>query len=152
MEELERIYVVPLREAYEKPRIKRAKKAAQILRSFISRHMKVEESAVNISNSANSAIWESGIKKPPRKIRVVANRDKEGKVTVSIVGEKEELAKKEQKAANKAEKKKEKKPPAEKKEALAPKPAEKPSEKQAEKAHAQKKQAAKPPKNNEKEV
>ena len=45
MEELERIYVVPLREAYEKPRIKRAKKAAQILRSFISRHMKVEEMA-----------------------------------------------------------------------------------------------------------
>jgi len=149
MEELERIYVVPFREAYEKPRIKRAKKAAQILRSFISRHMKVEESAVKISNFANSAIWTSGIKKPPRKIRVVANRDKEGKVAVSIVGEKEELAKKEQKAANRAEKKKEKK------EVPAPKPAEKPSEKQAEEpkeANAQKKQEAKPQKKNEKEV
>jgi large subunit ribosomal protein L31e len=106
MEELERVYVVPLGKVYEKPRIKRAKLAAKELRSFISRHMKVSGDSVRISSSANSALWASGIKKPPRRIRVVANRDKEGLVRVSLVEEKEAEAKLSQKAARKAEKRK----------------------------------------------
>ncbi|MFH1447558.1 MAG: 50S ribosomal protein L31e [Candidatus Micrarchaeota archaeon] len=116
MEELERIYVVPLAKAYEKPRIKRARIATRILRSFVSRHMKVEESSVKISSMTNSAIWISGIKKPPRRIKISAKRSKEGIVNVYLVDEKEQIAKA-------AEKKKKKEGPPKKEE---PKKEEKP--------------------------
>ncbi|MFH0817486.1 MAG: 50S ribosomal protein L31e [Candidatus Micrarchaeota archaeon] len=92
-EELERIYVVPLGAAYEKPRVKRANRTVKLLRSFIARHMKAGEESVSLSSAVNSAIWESGIKKPPRRLKVIANRNKEGKVNVYLSGEKEEQAK-----------------------------------------------------------
>lgn len=106
MEELERVYVVPLADAYEKPRAKRAKIAVKILRSFISRHMKVGEESVNISGPVNDEIWTSGMKKPPRRIKVTVKRDKEGHVSVELVGEKEAQAKASEKAKQKEEKRK----------------------------------------------
>jgi large subunit ribosomal protein L31e len=87
MAELERIYVVPLRRAYETPRTKRSRKAVKILRSFISRHMKAEEMDVAISEGVNSLIWKRGIQKPPRKIKVRAVKNGE-KVVVSLLDEK----------------------------------------------------------------
>ncbi|MFH1471008.1 MAG: 50S ribosomal protein L31e [Candidatus Micrarchaeota archaeon] len=107
-EELERIYVVPLRKAYDKPRIKRAKIAVKILRSFISRHMKAGEESVSLSSAVNSAIWESGMKKPPKRVKVIASRDKEGKVSVTLDGEKEAAQKKSEKATKKEDARKEK--------------------------------------------
>ena len=113
MEKLERVYVVPLGKAYEKPRIKRAKIASKLLRSFISRHMKVDESSVLISSSLNNAVWASGIKKPPRRLKVAASRDEEGIVRVALVEENEEKERAAEKAKARAERKKaasEKKP------------------------------------------
>ena len=107
-EELERIYTIPLGDAYAKPRAKRAKVAVKILRSFISRHMKAGEESVSISGAVNSAIWESGMKKPPRKLKVIANRDKEGKVKVTLTGEKEEQAKATEQVSKRKEEKKKK--------------------------------------------
>ncbi len=112
MDELERIYTIPLGKAYAKPRVKRARIAVKILRAFVARHMKVGDESVSMSGVVNSAVWESGIKKPPRRLKIIANRDKEGKVKVTLVGEKEEAAKRAEKEAKKRDAKKK---PAEKK-------------------------------------
>lgn len=76
----ERFYTIPFRKAWITPRHKRAPRSMRMLRSFISRHMKAEE--VSISNEVNEFIWSRSIKKPPRKIRVRAVKDKEGRVIV----------------------------------------------------------------------
>ena len=60
---LERLYTVPLQKAYEHVRTKRAKRTVKILRKFLSRHMKVPEASVRISNALNGIIWKSGIQK-----------------------------------------------------------------------------------------
>ncbi|MCP4647672.1 MAG: 50S ribosomal protein L31e [bacterium] len=149
MADLERIYVIPLRAAYNtSPRTKRSRKAVKIVRGFICRHMKAEEADVAISEGVNSLIWKRGIQKPPRKIKVRAVKSGD-RVVVSLLDEKveekkletpkpkKEEAKPEEKKAEaapvKEEPKKEEKPPEpkaeEKKEpekpAEAPKPVEK---------------------------
>ena len=71
----ERVYMVPLREAWRTPRPYRAPRAIRILREFISRHMKVED--VRLSQELNSFIWSRGIEKPPRRVRVRVGKDKD---------------------------------------------------------------------------
>ncbi|MHA1253356.1 MAG: 50S ribosomal protein L31e [Candidatus Helarchaeota archaeon] len=79
---LERTYIVPLSKSFTGSRFKRAKKAVRFLREFIEKHMKPVE--VIIHPEVNEKIWERGIKKPPRKIRVRASKDKEGSVYVYL--------------------------------------------------------------------
>lgn len=142
MADLERIYVVPFRAAYNSPpRNKRSRKAVKILRSFISRHMKAEEADVAISEGVNSLIWKRGIQKPPRKIKVRAVKSGD-RVVVSLLDEKVEEKKLETPKAKKgespkAEEKKEDAKPKEKKAEPAPvkeepKPEAKPPEPKAE--------------------
>jgi large subunit ribosomal protein L31e len=77
----ERIYTIPLRHAWVvTPRGKRAPRAVRDVRAFVARHMKAEEIAV--SNEVNAALWNRGINKPPRKIKIRAVKDKEGKVII----------------------------------------------------------------------
>ncbi len=102
MAELERIYVIPLRGAYEGVRTKRSRKAIKIIRNFISKHMKAELEDIIISQAVNSAIWKRGIQKPPRKIKIKAVKSGE-KVSVMLLDEKE-LPKEEPKPAKKEEK------------------------------------------------
>jgi len=67
----ERIYVVPLRYAWKTPRTRRAKAAATIVRSFLEKHMKVDdEKKVKIGTSINHLLWTRGIQKPPRRVRI----------------------------------------------------------------------------------
>jgi len=89
----ERIYTIPLGRAWISPPKKRAPRAIRIIRGFIIRHMKIKTDAVVveeeteklvISNEVNEKIWSSGIKNPPRKIRVRAVKDKEGTVTLRL--------------------------------------------------------------------
>lgn len=92
----ERIYTVPLGKAWIMPPNKRTSRAVRMLRSFIIKHMKLEtrkegeseeEEAppqLIISNEVNEKMWSRGIEKPPRKIRVRAEKDKEGTVTVYL--------------------------------------------------------------------
>ncbi len=65
----------------------------RIIRSFVQRHMKVEtevkgeeeeEGRLVISNEVNERLWNRGIEKPPRNIRVRAVKDKEGVVTLYL--------------------------------------------------------------------
>jgi large subunit ribosomal protein L31e len=77
----ERIYTVPLRHTWVvTARGKRAPRAARDVRAFVARHMKAEEVAV--SDEVNAALWKRGINKPPRKIKIRAVKDKEGKVII----------------------------------------------------------------------
>jgi len=90
----ERIYTIPLRDAWRSPRKHRVPRAIRIIRSFIQRHMKIgwkvpleeeeEEGRLIISNEVNEWVWRRGIEKPPRKVRVRAVRDRDGNVTVYL--------------------------------------------------------------------
>jgi large subunit ribosomal protein L31e len=78
---VERIYTIPLGKVWAWRR-NRASRAMRILRNFISRHMKAQE--IVIGSDVNEEIWRRGMQKPPRRIRVKAEKDSEGKVTVSL--------------------------------------------------------------------
>jgi len=88
----ERFYTIPLRKAWISTRKKRAPRAVRIVKSFVLKHMKVrteaegEEEAEKlvIDNEVNEKLWNRGIEKPPRKIRVRVVKDKEGVVTVLL--------------------------------------------------------------------
>jgi len=88
----ERFYTIPLRKAWISPRKKRAPKAARIVKSFVLKHMKVRTEAEGeeepeklvIDNEVNEKLWNRGIEKPPRKIRVRVVKNKEGVVTVLL--------------------------------------------------------------------
>ena len=69
----EKIYNIPLREAYKKARLKRTPYAAREVKKFIKTHTKAKE--VKIGRHLNEALWSRGIKKPPHKIRVKAFLD-----------------------------------------------------------------------------
>jgi|SRR3989304_285297 len=91
----ERVYTIPLGKAWVRPPKKRAPRAIQMIRAFVTKHMKlamrVEEEEEKeelpkliISNDVNEKVWGRGIEKPPRKIRVRAAKDKDGNVTVFL--------------------------------------------------------------------
>lgn len=90
----ERIYTIPLSRAWIAPPRKRAPRAIRIIKSFVTKHMKLEArkegeeeeepKRLILDNKVNEAIWSRGIEKPPRKIRIRAAKDKEGNVTVYL--------------------------------------------------------------------
>jgi len=91
----ERTYTIPLGKALVRPPKKRAPRAMQMIRAFITKHMKLTETAEEdeeekelptlvISQEVNEKVWSKGIEKPPRKIRVRAAKDKDGNVTVYL--------------------------------------------------------------------
>jgi large subunit ribosomal protein L31e len=91
----EKVYTIPLGKATVRPPKKRAPRAIQLIRDFVTKHMKIEmkveegeeEGALPrliISSEVNERIWGHGIEKPPRKIRVRAAKDSDGNVTVYL--------------------------------------------------------------------
>jgi large subunit ribosomal protein L31e len=91
----ERVYTIPLGKATVRPPKKRAPRAIQLIRAFVTKHMKVEMHLeeeeeegelprVIISSEVNEKVWGRGIEKPPRKIRVRAAKDSDGNVTVYL--------------------------------------------------------------------
>ncbi len=82
VEELTRVYLVPLGTAFEAPPYRRAKVAIRIIREFTVRHMKASE--VKIKTDVNELVWARGIKKPPRRVRLEMERDEDGVVSVRL--------------------------------------------------------------------
>jgi large subunit ribosomal protein L31e len=91
----ERTYTIPLSRALNRPPKKRAPRAMQLVKAFITKHMKLEMKVSEeeeeeelpqliISQEVNEKVWDKGIGKPPRKIRVRAAKDKDGNVTVYL--------------------------------------------------------------------
>jgi large subunit ribosomal protein L31e len=90
----ERIYTIPLGKAWIMPPRKRTPRAMRMIRAFITKHMKLEAKkegeeeeeprTLVITNEVNEKVWERGVEKPPRKIRIRAAKDKEGNITVYL--------------------------------------------------------------------
>ena len=128
MANLERIYTIPLSDAYEYIRTKRARRAVKLVREFALRHMKAGDA--KISEGVNSLIFRDGMQKPPRKLKVRIVKGDDAVAKVWLIGEEEkarEAAEKKAKAQEDKkkgeEKKAEPKKEAEQKQAEAAKPA-----------------------------
>jgi large subunit ribosomal protein L31e len=91
----ERFYTIPLQKALIRPPKKRSPRAMQLIKIFITKHMKLkmkvseedeeeELPQLAISQEVNEKVWGRGIEKPPRKIRVRVTKDKDGNVTVYL--------------------------------------------------------------------
>ncbi len=109
----ERVFTIPLRKAFVTEQTNRGWKAMDIARAFLERHMKGE---VKIGKSINESVWARGIRKPPRRIRVHAIKEKidgETVIFAELVGtdirkpSAEEIKKREQKEKEKEKKIKE---------------------------------------------
>ena len=141
----QRLYTIPLQDAWKVPYKRRAQKAVILIQKFVERHMKADPKNVRVGPALNDAVWARGIKHPPRKVKVQVvphETDVKGKksmkVWVELEGVKLVLEKK------KEEKKKTEKKPEEKK--AEAKPAEKKPEAQKaapEAKHEEKKDAPK---------
>lgn len=80
--ELERIYTIPLRRAKHGTRSKRANRAVDDVRTFLTRHMKSEQ--IWISGDVNESLWSRGKFTIPSRIRVRATRFDDGVVEVTL--------------------------------------------------------------------
>src|SRR3989338_3635710 len=100
MANLERIYTIPLGDAYMRVRNKRGKRAVAFAKAFALRHMKA--ASVKVSEGVNSLILRDGIQKPPRRIKVRIVKGDDGVAKIWLIGEEEKL-KVESEARNKAE-------------------------------------------------
>jgi len=83
-DEMERIMTIPLRKTKLAPRTKRSARAIKEIRTYIMRHMKVDEENVWIDASLNERIWQNGIRNPPSKVTVKAVKFDDGLVEVSL--------------------------------------------------------------------
>lgn len=80
----ERLYTIPLRITNYVPRWKRTPRAVRFVREYVTRHMKPEN--LLIMPEVNEALWERGLKKPPRRIRVRAVKTLDGDVKLYLAG------------------------------------------------------------------
>jgi len=78
----EKIYTIPLGRAWITQRPYRTPKSVKLLRDYIKRHMKTD--AIKLQGGLNRFLWQRGIEKPPRRVRVRATKDKDGTVRVYL--------------------------------------------------------------------
>lgn len=102
MAELERIYTIPLREAYEHTRRFRTRRAVKELKKFLAKHMKIAIEKVKLSEALNKHLWSMGMKKCPRRVKVKV-REEKGFVKAYLFAEKEGKKKKQRKPVKPAE-------------------------------------------------
>ena len=79
----EKIFTIPLREAYKKAEEKRVPYAARLVRSYLQTHMKSDN--VKLGNKLNEQLWNRSISRPPRQIRVKAFKE-DGVVKAELMG------------------------------------------------------------------
>ena len=82
--EIERIYIVPLRRAKIGRSSLAAPRAVKQVRSYLTKHMKVDKEDVWIDDSLNRELWSKGKYKIPSKIRVRAVKFEDGIVEVTL--------------------------------------------------------------------
>ena len=91
----ERFYTIPLSRALVRPPKKRAPRAMQLIKIFVTKHMKLQIKVTEeeeeeelpqlvISKEINEKVWARGIEKPPRRIKTRVTKDKDGNVTVYL--------------------------------------------------------------------
>ncbi len=93
---VEREYIIPLRREFQKsPKYKRAKKTIKALKEFLAKHMKSDN--IKLGKYLNLKVWEHGIKNPPHKLKVKAEKYDDGLVKAELVGAPVEKLKEEKK-------------------------------------------------------
>ena len=140
---LERIYNVPLRDAYKVSRNKRTPRAIKLLRSFIVRHMKANGEKITISPMLNDHLWIRSIQKPPHHVKVRPVKE-EGHIQAFLEEEKVKTQKKT--SETKKEKKTEVKPATQKSVEVKKEVQHKPTEKKPEMIENKKEQKKEAPK------
>ena len=80
-QELERVYTIPLGKVLLSANTHRAVRAINMIKEFARRHMKTYE--VKIDEEVSHQICASGVRSPPRKIRVKMTKTDEGHILVS---------------------------------------------------------------------
>lgn len=84
---LERIYSIPLRKAFRKPRSHRARVAVSLLKQFVARHAKAGGTEnVYVNPEVNSLVLERGARNPPKLVKVLVQKDDAGRVFVGLPG------------------------------------------------------------------
>jgi large subunit ribosomal protein L31e len=88
VEELEREFVIPLRQSQHQPsRRRRAGHALSTVRRFVMRHMKGGLEDVWVDPRLNEYIWARGAQHLPRHVRVKAIRFEDGLIEVDLLEE-----------------------------------------------------------------
>lgn len=81
-----KVFTIPLRKAFRKSRKKRVPYAVRLIKEFVKRHMKVKnDEEIKIGKHLNEKLWERGIEKPPRRVRVNVTRV-EKEIRVELFG------------------------------------------------------------------
>ncbi len=93
-EAIESIFTIPFYPQLNKTAAyKRTPKAIRILKAFIIKHTKAD--VVVITNELNEFLWERGIEKPPRKVKVraiVETIEEEKIATIELIHEKVDVS------------------------------------------------------------
>ena len=80
---IERVYTIPFFPKLNSiPRTKRAARAMRLIREYIERHMK--SSDILIDPKINEYIFERGMKKPPRRITILARKSDDDVIEVYL--------------------------------------------------------------------
>lgn len=79
----ERVYTIPLKQAWIAPIKKRTPRGVRLVRSFVKKHMKVEDPI--ITQEVNEYLWKRGIEGLPRRLRVRITKNADGIVKVHLV-------------------------------------------------------------------
>lgn len=79
----ERVYTIPLKNAWIAPVKKRVPRGVRLIRSFIKKHLKVDDPI--ITQEVNEYLWKKGVEGLPRRVRVRATRDVDGVVRVHLI-------------------------------------------------------------------
>jgi large subunit ribosomal protein L31e len=77
--------VIPLRDAWKASRLRRADAAVRLVKEYAMRHGKA--SVVKISPKVNELLWTDSRQNPPRRIRVVLEKEDEDTVFVRLENE-----------------------------------------------------------------
>jgi len=94
VEEIERIFTIPLTVTKQIPKTKRAPRAIKEVKEYVRRHMTDKSAAedeekelrkdVWIDFKLNELLWSRGIENPPSRVRVKAIRFEDGLIEVSL--------------------------------------------------------------------
>ncbi|MBU2639720.1 MAG: 60S ribosomal protein L31 [Nanoarchaeota archaeon] len=107
----EKIYTVPLRKGFLKvPRYDRSRKAKDVLKEFLKKHLKKD---VKIGKYLNLEIWKQGRQNPPSRVKIRIEESKD-KIIAELINapreklkeEKKEIKKKKSEVAEKQEEEK----------------------------------------------
>jgi large subunit ribosomal protein L31e len=93
VEELERVFTIPLTVTKLVPKTKRAPRAIKEIKEYVRKHMmektseedeEKDKKEVWLDYRLNELIWSKGIEHPPSRVRVKAIRFEDGLIEVSL--------------------------------------------------------------------